>query len=130
MLLEHIPTVEHRLADHEKRLQHLEKQDIKQDKRIENIEQSFTKLENTILKENQETRNLFKELTDRQWSLIEGREKAEEAKEIREYELNAAEKKDELEFKKQKFTANMDLIIRLLTAGGLIYLLIESILKN
>ncbi|MEQ6855581.1 hypothetical protein AAHH17_13960 [Lysinibacillus capsici] len=128
--MEQVPTVEHRLVDHEKRLQHLEKQDIKQDKRIENIEQSFTKLENTILKENKETRNLFKELTDRQWSLIEGREKAEEAKEIREHELNAAEKKDELEYKKQKFTANMDLLIRLLTAGGLIYLLIESILKN
>ena len=38
------------------------------------IEQSFTKLENTILKENKKTRNFFKEPTDRQWSLIEGRE--------------------------------------------------------
>lgn len=130
MLLEHVPTVELRLADHEKRLQHLEKQDIKKDKRLENIEQSFTKLENTILKENQETRNLFKELTDRQWALIEWREKAEEAKEIREHELNASEKKEELEFKKQKFTANMELLIKLLTAGGLIYLLIESLMKN
>lgn len=130
MLLEQVPTVEHRLVDHEKRLQHLEKQDIKKDKRLENMEQSFTKLENTILKENQETRNLFKELTDRQWSLIEGREKAEEAKEIREYELNASERKDAIEFKKQKFNAAIELFIKLLTAGGLIYLLIESLLKN
>ncbi|WP_418302360.1 hypothetical protein [Lysinibacillus fusiformis] len=130
MLLEHVPTVEHRLADHEKRLQFLEKQDIKKDKRLENMEQSFTKLENTILKENQETRNLFKELTDRQWSLIEGREKAEEAKEIREYELNASERKDAIEFKKQKFNAAIELFIKLLTAGGLIYLLIESLFKN
>lgn len=130
MALEQAPTVEYRLADHEKRLQHLEKQDIKKDKRLENMEQSFTKLENTILKENQETRNLFKELTDRQWSLIEGREKAEEAKEIREYELNASERKDAIEFKKQKFNAAIELFIKLLTAGGLIYLLIESLLKN
>lgn len=88
------------------------------------------KLENTILRENQETRNLFKELTDRQWSLIEGREKAEEAKEIREYELNASERKDAIEFKKQKFNTAMELFIKLLTAGGLIYLLIESLIKN
>lgn len=124
MLLEHTQTVESRLTDHEKRLQHLEKQDIKKDERIENIEQNFLKLENTILKENQETRNLFKEITSRQWSLIEGREKAEEAKEIREYELNASEKKDELEFRKQKFSSYLEFAIKLLTAGGLIYLLI------
>lgn len=130
MLLEHVQTVEHRLTDHEKRLQHLEKQDIKKDERIENMEQNFLKLENTILKENQETRNLFKEITSRQWSLIEGREKAEEAKEIREYELNASEKKDELEFRKQKFSSYLELAIKLLTAGGLIYLLIESLLRN
>lgn len=130
MLLEHTTTVEHRLTDHEKRLQFLEKQDVKKSKQLENIEQSYMKLENTILKENQETRNLFKELTDRQWSLIEGREKAEEAKEIRDYELNASEKKDELEFRKQKFSSYLDLAIKLLTAGGLIYLLIESLLKN
>jgi len=130
MLLEHVPTVELRLADHEKRLQHLEKQDIKKDKRLENIEQSFTKLENTILKENQETRNLFKEITNRQWQLIEGRDKAEEAKEIREYELNASERKDAIEFKKQRFNATVEVFIKLLTAGGLIYLLIESLFKN
>ena len=130
MLLEQVPTVELRLADHEKRLQHLEKQDIKKDKRLENMEQSFMKIENTILKENQETRNLFKEITDRQWQLIEGRDKAEEAKEIREYELNASERKDAIEFKKQKFNAAIELFIKLLTAGGLIYLLIESLLKN
>ncbi|MDD1501614.1 hypothetical protein PVA17_02345 [Lysinibacillus sp. CNPSo 3705] len=128
--MEHTTTVEHRLTDHEKRLQFLEKQDVKKSKQLENIEQSYMKLENTILKENQETRNLFKELTDRQWSLIEGREKAEEAKEIRDYELNASEKKDELEFRKQKFSSYLDLAIKLLTAGGLIYLLIESLLKN
>ncbi|MGG2105564.1 hypothetical protein [Lysinibacillus pakistanensis] len=128
--MEHVATVEHRLADHEKRLQHLEKQDIKKDKRLENMEQSFTKLENTILKENQETRNLFKEITDRQWQLIEGRDKAEEAKEIREYELNASERKDAIEFKKQRFNATVELFIKLLTAGGLIYLLIESLFKN
>ncbi len=130
MLLEHTQTLERRLTDHEKRLQYLEKQDIKKDEKLENIEQNFIKLENTILKENQETRNLFKEITSRQWTLIEGREKAEEAKEIREYELNANEKKDELEFRKQKFSSFLDLAIKLLTAGGLIYLLIESLLKN
>ena len=130
MLLEQVPTVELRLADHEKRLQHLEKQDIKKDKRLENMEQSFMKIENTILKENQETRNLFKEITDRQWQLIEGRDKAEEAKEIREYELNASERKDAIEFKKQRFNATVELFIKLLTAGGLIYLLIESLFKN
>lgn len=130
MLLEHVSTVEHRLTDHEKRLQFLEKENIKKSEQLENIEQSFMKLENTILRENQETRNLFKELTDRQWTLIEGREKADEAKEIREYELNASERKDAIEFKKQKFNAAIELFIKLLTAGGLIYLLIESLLKN
>ncbi|WP_339262788.1 hypothetical protein [Lysinibacillus sp. FSL K6-3209] len=130
MLLEHIPTVEHRLTDHEKRLQFLEKENIKKSEQLENIEQSFMKLENTILRENQESRNLFKELTDRQWTLIEWREKADKAKEIREYELNASERKDAIEFKKQKFNAAIELFIKLLTAGGLIYLLIESLLKN
>ena len=107
------------ISEHDKRLSTLEENDREQDRRIRELEKSFTKLESTIIQENRETRMIFQSTMNKQWDLIKTRDIAKENENQREHE-----------FRKSKFEKNTDLAIKLLGAGGLVYLFVQSVLST
>ncbi|MGE7623914.1 hypothetical protein ACQKMD_12905 [Viridibacillus sp. NPDC096237] len=58
------------LDNHEGRIKKLEESDHDKEKRLRDVEKSCIKLENTILHENRDTRQLFQNTMQNQWELI------------------------------------------------------------
>lgn len=104
------------LDDHENRLVKLEKSDLEKELRIQKIEDNYLRLENTIMAENRETRDILREGMNKQWELIKSRD-----------DKFAAEAERQHILKKTRIERNSEILLRLLTAGGIIYLLMESL---
>lgn len=105
------------LKDHEYRIVKLEKSDIEKEIRLQKIEDNYVRLENTILTENRETREILREGMKNQWELIKSRDEKKEAESARDYDL-----------KKSKVERYSDVLVKLLTVGGIGYLLLQSFL--
>ena len=84
--------------------------------RLRNIEKSYTHLETTILQENRDTRQFFQSTMDKQWDLIKSMGA-----------LNEKEKERQHEIKKTKLERHTELFLKLGGAGGILYLIIQSL---
>jgi hypothetical protein len=107
-----------KLTEHEGRIVNLEEKDEKHEERLRAIELNYTNLENTILKENRDTRQFFQDTMNKQWDLISGKNKYEDAQNNREYDL-----------KKTRIERYSEMILKFAGAGGIVYLVVQSILK-
>ncbi|MEK5069834.1 hypothetical protein [Sporosarcina sp. FSL K6-1508] len=101
--------------DKHKRLKLVEVDNEQQERRLNEVEQNYTKLENTILTENRETRNFFQTTMDKQWQLITLRDSQK-------HEVTMSKQ----ELAKTKFERWSDIILKLVGAGGIIYILLQS----
>lgn len=105
------------LENHEGRIKQLEENDQDKEKRLRTMEQSYLKLENTILQENRDTRQLFQNTMQNQWDLIKSSYASTENDKNRKYELT-----------KSKLERRTELTMKLLGTGGLLYLCVQSLL--
>ncbi|MEK5528526.1 hypothetical protein MKX79_03905 [Viridibacillus sp. FSL R5-0468] len=105
------------IENHEGRIKQLELNDLDKEKRLRTVEQSYLKLENTILQENRDTRQLFQNTMQNQWDLIKSSYAATENDKNRKYELT-----------KSKLERRTELTMKLLGTGGLLYLCVQSLL--
>lgn len=110
-----------KINDHEERIIVLEKTDIELIKQVKEIQQNYVNLENTILKGNQTTQDVFRDTIDKQWQLITERDKAKEAGASREHELAVTTQ----EFKKSNMEKRWEWMGKITVAGGVLYLVIE-----
>ncbi|MEX3622082.1 hypothetical protein [Viridibacillus arvi] len=110
--------VDHFLYNHEGRIKQLEVNDLDKEKRLRAVEQSYLKLENTILQENRDTRLLFQNTIQNQWDLIKSRDAAVENDKSRNYDLA-----------KSNLERRTELAIKLLGTGGLLYLCIQLLFE-
>lgn len=94
------------------------------EQRMEKVESNYINLENTILKGNQSTQDFFRDLSNKQWDLINERDKTKEAERQREHERSLG--------KQQLAKSNWDNAWKWLgqasIAGGVLYLVIERFL--
>ncbi|MGE7622799.1 hypothetical protein ACQKMD_06985 [Viridibacillus sp. NPDC096237] len=116
--MEKIAEVDHLLDNHEGRIKQLEENDLDKEKRLRAVEQSYLKLENTILQENRDTRLLFQNTIQNQWDLIKSRDAAIENDKSRNFELA-----------RSNLERRTELAMKLLGTGGLLYLCIQSIIE-
>lgn len=127
---EHLKTT---ILDHEKRITDLEKTDIVhkhmielQEERLKNVEAGYTKVENTIIKESQRQADRYEKSMERLWGRIERMETSQQTAADNEQEL----KVQTLAFRKSRWERTSEIFLKLAGAGGLLYLIIESILAN
>ncbi|WP_285613949.1 hypothetical protein [Pseudobacillus badius] len=106
------------VQNHEERIQILEETDKKHEERLRAIENNYTDLENTILKENRDTRSFFQDIMNKQWDLINSKNQYDDAQNQRMHDLS-----------KTKIERWSEIILKLAGAGGLLYLVIEALMK-
>ncbi|MEQ6856056.1 hypothetical protein AAHH17_16370 [Lysinibacillus capsici] len=106
-----------RLEEHEHRIRILEESDADKERRLRNIESSFTHLETTILQENRDTRQFFQSTMDKQWDLIKSMGA-----------LNDKERDRQHEIRKTKLERHTELFLKVGGAGGILYLIIQAII--
>ncbi|MGG0666983.1 hypothetical protein ABE073_00380 [Lederbergia citrisecunda] len=107
-----------KIEDHEQRIKTLEENDSDKEVRLRNIEMNYTRLESTILQENRDTRQFFQSTMDKQWDLIKSMGV-----------LNDKEKEREHEIRKTRLERHTELFLKVGGAGGILYLIIQSILN-
>lgn len=102
---------------HSERIEALEEQDRRHDERLKRLEDQAIKLENTVMAENRETRATVVEQNRQLFTLIEGVMgfKQSEASRDHEYRL----------LKWDKSTA---IVLKVMGAGGIMYLIVQSVL--
>lgn len=88
---------------------------VKQEQRIIKIESNYINLENTIMKENRDTREAMQSQTDRQWGFIEQMTGIKESESQRSHD-----------FKMHKFNNLTGIFLKLAGAGGIIYLFLQD----
>lgn len=124
--------VQERLENHDTmisnlngRVTTLEKKDREKERRIENVERNYTQLnervedlKTTIVNENKETRQFFQSNMDKQWDLIKSRD-----------EQHHDTKKMNHELSKTKAERYSDIALKLLGAGGIVYIIVQNLLN-
>ena len=111
---------------HAKAIENLKKNEEKQDKEILELKNSYINLENTIMKENRETRISYQQQTDRQWQFIERVTGYKESEAERKQESAEAEAQRQHELKVQKYNHIAGFLLKISTVGGIAYLLIQD----
>lgn len=106
------------LVDHEGRIEKLEKSDIEKEMRLQRVENSYIRLENTIMTENRETREILRDSLKNQMDLIRARDDYKEKQSERDFQYN-----------KTKLERRTEFWMKLLTVGGLVYLLIQNLIE-
>lgn len=103
----------------------LEKKDGEREKRLEDVEKSYSQLNDrvedlktTIVNENKETRLFFQSNMDKQWDLIKSRDKQNHDAQRMEHELS-----------KTKVERWTDIIFKAIGTGGVLYFIFETLLK-
>lgn len=104
----------------------LKKNDEKQDKEILELKNNYVTLENTIMKENRETRISYQLQTDRQWQFIERVTGYKESEAERKQESAEAEAQRKHDLKVQKYNHVAGFLLKVSTVGGIAYLLIQD----
>lgn len=110
-----------KLNNHEERIIILEKTDVELIKQIKDIQNNYVTLENTILKGNQTTQEVFRDTIDKQWQLITERDKVKEESSKRQHELAISNH----EYKKSNMEKKWEWLGKIGVAGGVLYLVIE-----
>ncbi|MDI3234159.1 hypothetical protein QK289_03995 [Exiguobacterium antarcticum] len=106
------------LKEHEERIEKLEHGDAVTNMRVEKLEQQYHSLENTVMKEGRETREVFRGMIDK---LIDHRAAATtQESEIKRMDIEVQDKRS------ARFT---DLTGKLLGAGGIISLLAAALMQ-
>lgn len=104
--------------DKHQRLLAVEKKDEEHEKRLKDVEQNYVKLENTILTENKETRTFFQSNMDKLWDLTKQRD---------EHKHEGRKMKHELA--KTKLEKWSDVIFKIASSGGILYLIVQALIK-
>lgn len=117
--------IDERLNSHGQRIQELEKKDEEKHQRLDNIEQSFNRLEGIVTKQNEETRETMTSQTDKLFNLVEQSMGQQETRELRQHELKMAK----VNTWSTVFLKISGGIVGLLSSGGIIYLVIEKLLS-
>lgn len=110
-----IVDLENAKDEQQREILELKKNEEKQDKDILELKNSYINLENTIMKENRETRQSYQAQTDRQWAFIEQMTGVKES-----------ESKRKHEFKMHKTSQVTGIILKVIGGGGILYLLIQD----
>lgn len=112
---ERIIELENAKDAHHLEILELKRKEAEQDKSILELKNSYINLENTIMKENRETRQSYQAQTDRQWKFIEQVTGFKESESQRDHEL-----------KIHKFNHYSGILLKIFGAGGIAYLLIQD----
>lgn len=107
-----------KITNHEERIINLEEADKRHEERLRAIENNYTNLENTILKGNRDTQAFFQDLLNKQWELISSKGKYDDAQSQRDYDL-----------RKTKIERYSEMLLKFAGAGGILYILIQSLLN-
>ena len=114
------------VKNHEERILVLEEADKKHEERLRVVESNYTNLENTILKGNQSTQDFFRDLSNKQWDLINERDKAKESERQREHERSIGKQ----QITKSNWDNGWKVFGQLAGAGGIIYVVIEFLITK
>lgn len=114
------------VSELEKRVTTIENQKEKTDYRLTTLEEKYEKLSDTITSENRETRATMRDTTDKLFAIITKQTQQKGAEDEREFNLE--EKK--LELKKANTNLLITNIFKLTGAGGILYVIIESLLAK
>ncbi len=106
-----------RLNQHGERIKQLEKYDEDKHQRLKKVEANYDELKETIVGENKEMRQFFQSNMDKQWDLIKSRDEQRHDTRRMKHELD-----------KTKTEKYADIIFKLLGTGGIVYLIIQSLL--
>lgn len=102
----------------------LEKSDERHDERLRNLEENAMKLENTVMRENQETRSTMREQTAKLFTIVENAMGYQSARTAQTHELRMAK----LNTLSTVFLKVSGGIVGLLSSGGAIYYVIQHFL--
>lgn len=114
-----------KVQEHEERILILEETGRRHEERLRSLENNYTELENTILKENRDTRSFFQDIMNKQWDLINTKNQYDDAQNARRHEW----KKIQGDLSKTKIERWSEIFLKLAGAGGLLYLVIEAVVK-
>ena len=106
------------VKQHGEDIELLKQADKLHEERLRSIENNYTNLENTILKENRDTRSFFQDMMNKQWELISSKGKYDDAQNQRDYDL-----------RKTKIERYSEMLLKFAGAGGILYILIQSLLN-
>ncbi|WP_313894667.1 hypothetical protein [Psychrobacillus sp.] len=111
--------------DKHQRIQLMEQKEQEHEKRIKDVEQNYTKLENTIMSENKETRMFFQSNMDKQWDLIKSRDDQR----LEDKRMQHDDNRMKLDLEKTKFERWSDIFFKLAGTGGILYLIVQALVK-
>lgn len=106
------------LKQHDDRLITLEIADKSKTERLQAVETNYTNLENTILKENRDTRAFFQDTMNKQWDLISGKSQYEDAQHQRNHDLD-----------KTKIERYSEITLKIVGAGGLLIIVVQALIQ-
>lgn len=106
------------VKQHGVEIEQLKQADLKHEEQIREMKNNYTNLENTILKENRDTRSFFQDMMNKQWELISSKGKYEDAQNQRVYD-----------YKKSALERWSEIFLKIVGTGGILYLLIQSFIN-
>ena len=104
----------------------LEKADQHHDERLRNLEENAMKLENTVMRENQETRSTMREQTAKLFTIVENAMGYQSARTAQAHELRMAK----LNTWSTVFLKVSGGVVGLLSSGGAIYYVLQHYLTK
>lgn len=116
--------------DHEKRISTLELRNEEFSKRLTSIENTQLKLESTLMRESGEQKGLLRDILSHQQKMEERKLDAELTREERIAIATQAKEIREAEERQVKSAKRYELFFKLASAGGLIYLIAESVMSK
>ena len=122
-------TVRHqgeKLDLHEAKIAALEKTDQRHDERLRNLEENAVKLENTVMRENSETRSTMREQTAKLFTIVENAMGYQSARTAQTHELRMAK----LNTWSTVFLKVSGGVVGLLSSGGAIYYVLQHYISN
>jgi hypothetical protein len=114
------------VLDHDERIVALEETDKQQEERLKKLEYNTIKLENTVMRENQETRTTMREQTDKLFVIVEQAMGYQSARTAQTHELRMAK----LNMWSTVFLKVCGGIVGLLSSGGAIYYVLQHVLTK
>jgi len=112
------------VLDHDERIVALEETDKLHDQRLKKLDDNAMKLENTVMRENQETRSTMREQTAKLFTIVENAMGYQSARTAQTHELRMAK----LNTLSTVFLKVSGGVVGLLSSGGAIYYVIQHFL--
>lgn len=114
------------VLDHDERIVALEETDRLHDQRLRKLEENAMKLENTVMRENQETRSTMREQTAKLFTIVENAMGYQSARTAQTHELRMAK----LNTWSTVFLKVSGGVVGLLSSGGAIYYVLQHYISN